>query len=68
MKRFHVFGYESYYPGGGWSDHIGSYNTADEAITYADSVEKKWSGGIEVIDLETEEDIYIYPRYREPVS
>ncbi len=64
MKRYHVFAYSEYYPGGGWTDHQGSFNDRDEAIAHADTLLKKWTGGVEVIDLETEEDIYIYPQHR----
>lgn len=41
LKRFLVFSYESYYPGGGWSDFLGSYDTAEAAYIaheYADDV------------------------------
>lgn len=64
MKRYHVFACEAYYPGGGWSDHARSFNDRDEAIAYADTLNPKSSGGVEVIDLETEEDIYVYPQHR----
>jgi hypothetical protein len=62
MKRYYVFGYDAYYPGGGWSDFKKSFINKDAAIAYADSL--KCGGGIEVIDIKTEEDIYIYPHYR----
>ena len=64
IKRYHVFGYEAYYPSGGWSDHDSSFNNRQEAIDRADIINPKCSGGVEVIDLETEEDIYIYPQHR----
>lgn len=64
MKRYLVFAYESYYPGGGWSDFSKSFNDCLEAIAHADSLVPKSSGGVEVIDLETEEDIYVYPTQR----
>lgn len=31
MKRFLVFTGDTYYPGGGWSDFSGSFDTLDEA-------------------------------------
>ena len=31
-KRFLVFGYDTYYPGGGLSDCFGSFDTIEEAI------------------------------------
>lgn len=64
MKRYLVFAYESYYPGGGWSDFSKSFADRDEAIAHADTLHPKSSGGVEVIDLETEEDIYVYPQHR----
>jgi hypothetical protein len=64
MKRYHVFAYEAFYPGGGWSDHVGSFDNRDEAIAYADALAPKFSGGVEVVAMETEEDIYVYPQHR----
>jgi hypothetical protein len=61
MKRFFVFAYPAYYPGGGWCDFKKSFDDEQEAIAYADKIA---SDNIEVIDLETEEDIYIYPDKR----
>lgn len=31
MKRYAVFGYEQYYPSGGWNDLVGRYDTVEEA-------------------------------------
>ena len=31
MKRFLLFAVHNYYPGGGWNDFQGSYDTLDEA-------------------------------------
>lgn len=64
MKRYHVFAYAAYYPGGGWTDHEGSFHDKNEAVVFADSLRSTWTGGVEVIDLETEEDIYVYPQHR----
>lgn len=66
MKRYLVFAYASYYPGGGWSDFQKAFGFRQEAIDHADSIVNKFSGGVEVIDLETEEDIYVYPQHRGP--
>ena len=62
VKRFVVFGSESYYPAGGWGDFVNSFDTSEEAIKCADSfyLEK----APEVVDLETGEDIYVYPKQR----
>lgn len=65
MKRYLVFIYPSYYPGGGWSDFVGSFVSSQEAFDFADAYKGENSGGTEVIDLESEEDIYIYPQHRE---
>lgn len=59
MKRYHVFAYPAYYPGGGWSDHRGSFDDLREAYRCADGA-KNSSGGIEIIDMETEQDVYTY--------
>lgn len=63
MKRYLVFAYADYYPAGGWGDFQKAFGFRQEAIDYADSL-KGYSGGIEVVDLETEEDIYVYPHHR----
>lgn len=64
MKRYHVFAYTSYYPvGGGWADHKGSFDDLREAYRLADTT-KRSSGGIEIIDLETEQDVYTYKEHR----
>jgi hypothetical protein len=60
MKRYLVFAYGAYYPGGGWSDFRKSFDDKESAIEYADSICKNYDGGVEVVDLETEEDIYTY--------
>ena len=31
VKRYVVFAYSNYYPAGGWSDHVGSFDTLYEA-------------------------------------
>lgn len=64
MKRYLVFACEAYYPGGGWCDFQKSFGFQQEAIDYADSIQAKWSGSVEVVDLESEQDIYVYPQHR----
>lgn len=59
MKRYLVFAYPAYYPSGGWGDFKAAFDTAEEAITFASNITSA-SGGKEVIDLETGEDIYTY--------
>jgi hypothetical protein len=65
VKRYLVFAYEAYYPVGGWSDLAGSFHDRAEALALAETLYPKSTGGVEVIDLETETDIYIYPQHRE---
>lgn len=62
VKRYVVFGSESYYPGGGWSDFVNSFDTFSEALECADGFWKQKHP--EIIDLETGEDLYIYPNQR----
>jgi hypothetical protein len=31
LKRFLAFGGDNYYPGGGWDDFIGDYDTIEQA-------------------------------------
>lgn len=61
MKRYLVFAYAAYYPGGGWCDFQKSFDTEGEAVTYANEITPNFNGGTEVVDLETETDIYVYP-------
>lgn len=63
VKRFMVFGNESYYPSGGWGDFVNSFDTLEEAITCADDFMMKKHP--EIVDLETGQDIYVYPKHRE---
>jgi hypothetical protein len=65
LKRYIVFAYEAYYPGGGWSDYKGSYDSCDEAFREADKFDIEYCGGIEIIDSETCEDVYVYKKDRE---
>lgn len=62
VKRYMVFGSESYYPGGGWSDFVASFDTQAEAVKCADDFCNKKHP--EVVDLETGDDIYVYPNQR----
>lgn len=61
VKRYAVFCYAAYYPGGGWTDFVNSFDVLEEAINCADA--HKYENK-EVINLETGEDIYIYPNNR----
>jgi hypothetical protein len=58
-KRFLVFSYDDYYPNGGLSDVIKSFDDADEAVEYAKSDERGCRGDyIEVFDCDLREFIY----------
>lgn len=52
LKRFLLFNGQCYYPGGGWDDFIGSFDSLDEAKSVYGG-----SGGtfdwFQVVDLET---------------
>lgn len=65
IKRYMVFAWPEFYPGGGWSDFVGSFSNKDDAVRCADSKLEVCNGGVEVIDLESGEDTYIYPHHRE---
>jgi hypothetical protein len=62
VKRYVVFGSESYYPGGGWSDFVESFDDFDQAVALADSFVRQKHP--EIIDLETGEDLYVYSKNR----
>ena len=51
MKRFWLFMYEMYYPRGGMSDCVGSYDTIEEAIKGAE--ERGYNDYMEILDSET---------------
>ena len=58
VKRFVVFAYGTYYPAGGWSDHVGSYDTVEEAREAAryqrEELRNDWT---DIIDLTTGENL-----------
>lgn len=49
MKRYLAFGGDQYYPGGGWDDFVGDFDSKGEAIEAA----KKGNGWWHVIDRDT---------------
>jgi len=61
MKRYLVFAYPVYYPGGGWSDFIGDFDSIEDALAHAD---KSSYENREVIDTQTKDDVYLYPNQR----
>lgn len=42
MKRFLVFGGDCYYPGGGWEDFRGDFDTMPDAFAAAPKYGKDW--------------------------
>jgi aminoglycoside phosphotransferase (APT) family kinase protein len=56
MKRYILFAGEYYYPGGGWTDFVGSFATVEEAVAdykareTADPYRWDW---YQVLDMET---------------
>lgn len=67
MKRFLVFAYDSYYPGGGWGDFQKSFDTLEAAKAFAETLkrpksrsaprcEQQWDFA-DVVDLETEQEL-----------
>ncbi len=55
MKRFIVFCGWKYYPGGGWQDFEGIYDSYEEAKKGADSAEIDWGGWVHIVDTEKKE-------------
>lgn len=58
-KRYLLFAGENYYPGGGWCDHRGSFDSAEEACQAGGAIHNKrvdggpWIDWWHVIDLLT---------------
>lgn len=34
MKRYALFEFDQYYPSGGWSDFVNSFDSVDEAVSF----------------------------------
>ena len=49
VKRFVVFGYDDYYPEGGWSDMKDAFDTLEEAWEYACGLKTDYR---EIVDLQ----------------
>ena len=52
MRRFLLFAYDAYYPSGGWSDFLDSYDTAAEAFAVPVSADFR-----QVVDTETMDEV-----------
>lgn len=55
MKRYAVFAYPQYYPGGGWDDLFGLYESKGKARAGAMRVKGMDRDNIQLVDLETGE-------------
>ena len=55
MKRFMLFGHDSYYPSGGWNDFEGDFDTIEEAQAHIDGQKCK-RDAYDLINSETKED------------
>lgn len=44
MKRYLVFGGDTYYPSGGWNDYIGEFDKSDEACGFCYGFIRNTSG------------------------
>lgn len=51
IKRFLVFAYDGYYPGGGWGDFQEAFDTLKEAMTFCKSTAVSSYDGYEIVDL-----------------
>jgi hypothetical protein len=53
QKRFLVFAYQAYYPGGGWCDFKSAHDTIEEAHAgVKELAEKSRYDFVEIVDLE----------------
>jgi hypothetical protein len=50
MKRFIVFAGEGCYPGGGWHDYQGSFDTQKEAISHLATIDLDWGMWVDIQD------------------
>jgi hypothetical protein len=55
MKRYWLFGYDTYYPGGGLSDVVLKFNVIEEVQKFADEDEFYFreSDWYQILDMET---------------
>ena len=73
MKRYLVFGGAAYYPGGGWSDFVGAFDSLEEAQktvlerTAGRPLERKldWT---QIVDLVFMDEVKEYGPERPPLS
>jgi len=48
--RYHLFGYDTYYPGGGMGDYYGSFDSTEEAAEHIRSVSHRDSWHLAVVN------------------
>ncbi len=57
MKRFLVFGYDDYYPCGGWDDFDGCFDTLEDALEHvqSDGVDewRRRADNREIVDMQS---------------
>lgn len=54
MKRYALFGYDRYYPTGGWDDFVCSYDSLEDAVSSFPDRDYK-----QIVDLQTGEVVYL---------
>ena len=62
LKQYLVFAYDRYYPGGGWSDFKGSFDTEEEAVRYLHATGGQFWEIVDILDpsiLDPSEDVII---------
>ena len=55
MKKFMLFGYDAYYPSGGWGDFMGDFDNVEDARAHIDK-QKCRRDDYDLINTETKED------------
>lgn len=55
MRRYALFTYDWYYPGGGWSDFVNTFDSIEEGVTAATNPRER--DCIQIIDLTNGEDV-----------
>jgi len=55
IKRYIVFGYNHYYPGGGWTDYLESFDLKEDAEEF---IKNQSNDMYDLIDSETGENSY----------
>jgi hypothetical protein len=56
-NRFLLFGYYNHEAGGGWNDHIASFNTLEDAVKYFEEINGKCDT-YEIVDFLKQETVW----------